>query len=123
LYCVRKPCRLASAVFLLLLSALGLWAQAPKPQHVLRALRTSEKIVIDGNLNDAPWIKAPIEFDFTQRDPIEGKEPSERTELRIVYDDTSIYFGARLFDNQPQKIGRQLSRRDNYADADRFMVQ
>ena len=36
--------------------------------------------------------KAPAEFDFTQRDPIEGKEPTERTEVRAVYDDAAIYF-------------------------------
>src|SRR5262249_53963198 len=49
--------------------------------------------------------------------------PSERTELRAVYDDVSIYIGVRLFDREPGKIVRQLSRRDDYADADRFTLQ
>src|SRR5262245_27380194 len=94
-----------------------------KPPHTLRAIRVSEQITIDGSLDDAIWTKAPVERDFTQRDPDEGKEPSERTELRTAYDDGAIYFGVRLFDTEPQGIVRQLSRRDDYADADRFIIQ
>src|SRR5438552_17521808 len=54
---------------------------------------------------------------------MEGQNPSERTEVRILSDDSSIYFGVRLFDAEPQKIVRQLSRRDDYADADRLTIQ
>src|SRR5215471_14973308 len=114
----------ATAAILLLLCALALWAQgAKKPPHTLHAYRTAEKIAIDGVLNDAAWMKAPVESDFTQRDPIEGVDPSERTEIQVAYDDTSIYFGVRMFDKEPQKIVRQLSRRDDNPDADYFILQ
>ena len=117
--------RLRIIALLLVLSALSLHAQrgTGKPAHILHAVRTVEKITLDGNLNDAAWMKAPVEWDFTQRDPIEGQDPTERTEVRILYDDASIYFGVRLFDAEPQKIVRQLSRRDDYADADRLTIQ
>src|SRR5262245_10283676 len=117
--------RFAAPVVLLFLSVSGLAAQSGngKPHHTLHAIRTTEKVVVDGTLNDAAWTKAPVEWDFTQRDPIEGKEPSEKTEIRIVYDDTAIYFGVRLLDHEPQKIVRQFSRRDDFADADRFTLQ
>ncbi|PYS43628.1 MAG: hypothetical protein DMG14_00280 [Acidobacteria bacterium] len=117
--------RLRITALLLVLSALSLHAQrgTGKPAHILHAVRTVEKITLDGNLNDAAWMKAPVEWDFTQRDPIEGQDPTERTEVRILYDDASIYFGVRLFDAEPQKIVRQLSRRDDYADADRLTIQ
>src|SRR2546426_763345 len=91
-----------------------------KPVHTLHAIRAPERITVDGILNDSVWTKAPVERGFIQRDPIEGQEPSERTEIRIVYDDVSIYFGVRLLDREPEKIVRQLSRRDNYSDADCF---
>src|SRR5262245_50452553 len=94
-----------------------------KPAVALHAYRTDEKITIDGILNDLVWKEAPVESGFTQRDPIEGAEPSERTEIQVAYDDTSIYFGVRLFDKEPQKIVRQLSRRDDVPDADYFIVQ
>jgi hypothetical protein len=119
------PKGIRAALAILFLSVLGLRVPtaSAKPVHLLRAGRINERIVIDGRLEDAAWATAPMEWDFTQRDPDEGKEPTERTELRILYDNTSIYFGVRLYDREPQKIVRQLSRRDNYADADRFTIQ
>jgi hypothetical protein len=114
----------ATAALLLLLFALALRAQgARKPAHTLHAFRTTDKITIDGMLNDPVWTKAPIEWDFTQRDPIEGVDPSERSEIQVAYDDTSIYFGIRMFDKEPQRIVRQLSRRDDSPDADYFILQ
>jgi hypothetical protein len=78
------------------------------------------KISLDGILNDETWSRIPPETDFTQRDPTEGQKATERTELRVAYDDAAIYFGIRLYDSEPKKIVRQLSRRDNYSDADYF---
>src|SRR5215467_7817446 len=112
-----------AALPILFLATLYAQTNKPKTPHTLRAIRVSEKIVIDGVLNDAAWMRAPVEWDSTQRDPIEGVEPSERTEIQVAYDDTSIYFGVRLFDKEPQKIVRQLSRRDDVPDADYFIVQ
>jgi hypothetical protein len=119
---MRRP--VATAALLVVLFALATLAQGPKKSaHRLHAYRTSEKITIDGVLNDPAWMKAPLEFDFTQRDPIEGVNPSERTEIQVAYDETSIYFGVRLYDKEPQRIVRQLSRRDDNPDADYFILQ
>jgi hypothetical protein len=109
----------------LLLFALTIQAQNgnSKSAHTLHAIRAPEKIIIDGTLNDSAWMNAHAEWDFIDRDPIEGGDPSERTEIRVVYDDTALYLGARLFDKEPQKIVRQLSRRDTYPDADYFILQ
>src|SRR3989441_4561652 len=122
---MRMRRHVAASAALLLLCAFVLPAQngSYKPAHVLHAVRASEKIVVDGVLNDAVWMDAPAEWNFTQRDPVEGEKPSERTELRVAYDDTAIYFGVRLFDTEPQKVVRQLSRRDDQADADYFTLQ
>src|SRR5439155_11554119 len=94
-----------------------------KSVQTIHAVRTSEKIRIDGILDDKVWDSAPPATAFTQRDPDEGKAPTERTEVRIAYDDANIYFGIRLFDSEPQKIVRRLSRRDDYSDADYFTIQ
>ncbi len=115
----------AAAVIFLLLCVIGLTAQntEKKSVHTLRAVRATDKIVIDGMLDDPVWMKTPAESGFTQRDPIEGADPTERTEIRVAYDDAAVYFGIRLFDKEPGKIVRQLSRRDNYSDADYFTLQ
>jgi hypothetical protein len=112
-----------AAMLFVLFASVAAAQNRKKPAHTLHAYRTNEKITVDGVLSDAVWKKAPIEFDFTQRDPIEGVDPSERTEIQVAYDDTSIYFGVRMFDKEPQRIVRQLSRRDDNPDADYFILQ
>jgi hypothetical protein len=119
---MRTSCLALTAA--LLLFALTARAQAVrKPAHVLHAVRTEEKIAIDGVLNDDAWKQVPIELDFTQRDPIEGVAPSERTEIQVAYDDSSLYVGVRMHDNEPKRIVRQLSRRDDNPDADYFLLE
>jgi hypothetical protein len=116
--------RFLATVMVLVVFALNAVAQSGRrPGHTLRAVRSGEKITIDGILNDPIWKKAPVEWDFTQRDPVEGVPPSERTEIQVAYDDTSVYFGVRLFDKEPKRIVRQLSRRDDDPDADYFLIQ
>jgi hypothetical protein len=96
---------------------------AGRAVHAVHAVRTTDKVTIDGFLNDNVWGLAPPATEFTQRDPDVGKAPSERTELRIAYDDANMYFGIRLLDSEPGKIVRRLSRRDDNPDADAFTIQ
>jgi hypothetical protein len=92
---------------------------AHTPHTTLRALRTDRPPVIDGQLTEAVWEEAQPATGFTQTDPDEGQPATERTEIRVLYDDSAIYIGARLFDDDPVMISRRLSARDGDADADR----
>ncbi|MDQ2669429.1 MAG: carbohydrate binding family 9 domain-containing protein [Gemmatimonadota bacterium] len=87
----------------------------------LTAVRTSG-VTLDGSLADAAWSAATPITQFVQKDPIEGATPSQRTEVRVLYDDAAMYVGARLFDTAPDSIVAQLARRDRYVNADRFNV-
>lgn len=113
----------------------GLPAQSPAPRpgavtprtaaHLAapraRAVRTEVPIAIDGRLNEAAWASATPVTDFTQIDPVEGDPASERTEVRILYDNRAVYVGARLFDSGP--ISARLGRRDSdLPDSDWFSV-
>ncbi|MBN1940496.1 MAG: carbohydrate binding family 9 domain-containing protein [Candidatus Aminicenantes bacterium] len=69
--------------------------------------------VIDGRIDEACWDRASWESGFIQRDPYEGREPSEQTSFKILYDDKSIYIGIRAHDSRPDSIEKRLSRRDN----------
>jgi hypothetical protein len=89
---------------------------------VVHAVRTSTPVVVDGRLDDDAWVKAPPATEFTQREPDEGKPATERTELRVAYDDAALYVGVRLYDSEPSRIARQLARRDNEAEADVFWL-
>ena len=107
-------------------------AQQPSPQQTgtqrstvtreFRASRTPKPPEIDGQLNDEAWSQAQVLSDFTQQDPDEGKPSTERTEVRVLYDDSALYVGARLFDRDPAQIGRRLATRDGDGDADRITL-
>lgn len=94
----------------------------PQPPRVVRAVRAVEKISLDGMLNEETWTRATPAGDFTQRDPDEGRESTEKTEVRFAYDDAAIYVVVQLLDSEPGKIARRLSRRDNDADSDTFTI-
>src|SRR5688572_17920339 len=56
-------------------------------------LNAEEAIVVDGRLDDAAWARATPATDFIQLDPLNGSPATERTEVRILYDGTSLYMG------------------------------
>jgi len=88
----------------------------------VRAARAGGPISIDGRLDEDAWAAAPVAAGFRQREPQEGAPATEPTELRVLYDEGALYVGARLHDDAPDHIVRQLSRRDQVADADSFSV-
>src|SRR5437867_3783772 len=68
------------------------------------AVRTPGPIVVDGLLREPVWHNDHAATWFKQSDPVEGAEPSQRTEVRMAYDDEALYVGARLYDSAPDSI-------------------
>ena len=68
---------------------------------------------IDGILNDPEWNFAEQITDFRQREPDNGQPGSERTEVRVLYDEDALYFAFYLYDREPDKILAQDLRRDS----------
>ena len=75
-----------------------------------RAVRARTGIDVDGRFDEPVWADAPPITEFIQEDPAEGEPGTERTEIRVAYDDDAIYIGAMLFDRYP--ITTRLNRRD-----------
>jgi hypothetical protein len=88
----------------------------------VHAVRARAEISLDGDLSEPGWARAQPVTSFTQREPHEGAPATERTEVRILYDDDALYVGARLYDSRPDSIMAQLARRDRITSADRFLV-
>ena len=82
------------------------------------AARVDHAPTMDGTLGDPEWDLAPPISDFRQSEPREGNEPSERTEVRILYTRHAIYFGVRCFDKTPAGIVATELRRDVSQDLD-----
>lgn len=59
---------------------------------------------IDGSLDDPSWRNATRIDDWHQLSPIEFKEPSERTEVWVMYDEDAFYFGFYAHDSAPEQI-------------------
>jgi len=87
---------------------------------VLVANLIKENMKIDGLLTEEVWKNGCCIDDFTQRDPHEGKPSTQKTEVRIAYDDKALYVGARLYDSNPDSIVARLGRKDDRMEADRF---
>lgn len=75
------------------------------------ATRTEEAVKIDGILDDSVWKTASPVNDFITHSPNYGFPASKPTEVRVLYDNSAIYIGARLYDN-PADIAKQFTARD-----------
>jgi hypothetical protein len=83
----------------------------------LRAVRTTQPPVVDGRLDDPAWRNAIASETFTQHFPNEGAPPSERTEVRILYDDDALYVGVDCWQVHAPVVKR-LMRRDTQLSSD-----
>jgi hypothetical protein len=83
--------------------------------------RTEITPKIDGVLDDAIWREAIDVKGFTQFRPNVGVMDTEvnKTIVKMSYDDNALYISAYLYDD-PTKIDKQLSSRDNFGNADFF---
>jgi len=77
---------------------------------------------IDGRLDDPAWAGMAALNDFEQQRPIEGAEPSEQTNVIILYDTEALYIGARMFRARPGDILRSITRRDGSGVAEHFQL-
>jgi len=80
------------------------------------------EIRLDGRLEEAVWEEAEAATDFIQQEPEEGAEPSQRTEVRILYDEETLYIGALMADTDPDGVLAYKRARDaGLGTDDRFM--
>ena len=101
--------RLFFFTVLFLVYCINLFSQSKE----IIAVRTNDKIVIDGQLDEPDWKITPSADNFTVYYPILGKHPDQLSEVKILYNNHSIYFGAVLYDNKPDSIYTELTVRDN----------
>ncbi len=87
-------------------------AALPAPAGDLQAVRVSQGPRVDGRLDDAAWQAAAPFAAFRMADPVPGGEPSERTELRIVFDEANLYVGVLCLDSEPARIAAHSMAHD-----------
>jgi hypothetical protein len=76
------------------------------------ASRVDRPPKLDGTPDDPLWQEAKPITNFLQREPYEGQQPTERTEVRVLYTKHAVYFGIVCYDSNPQGIVATELRRD-----------
>jgi len=84
----------------------------------IRATRIERGPVLDGSLADEVWGQAVPVNGFKMVFPNAGQEPSERTELRILFDGSNLYLGVHCYDREPGKITANTMAHDTAEDYD-----
>lgn len=88
-------------------------------QDEMRLSRLEVPVRLDGNVDDDEW-QSIEPLDVIQYSPEFGQAPTERTEIRIAYDDSYLYVGARMFDSLPGGVRANTLYRDAYSGDDTF---
>ena len=88
-------------------------AQTEREMPRMSAHRTSEEIKIDGMLDEPVWQNVEPIRQLYQIQPDQGEPATEKSEIRILYDDKKLYFGFIFFDSEMDKIVANDMRRDS----------
>ncbi len=100
---------------------------SPQQKNVKKTYNTrriSDVPVIDGVLDDAVWNSIPEATDFVMVQPGDGtpSRATHPTKVKLAYDDEAIYVAAYMIDNEPNRILRQFTQRDNIEQSDFFLI-
>lgn len=94
-------------------------------KKILLAKHKVGNITIDGKIDEEEWQNnTEIASNFIMFTPDNGKniDENKKTEVKVLYDDDAIYISAIMYDNEPEKIQRELTERDVFGVADNFAV-
>ena len=94
------------------------------PSPRVQAVRREQPIELDGKLDEPIWSTAPAASGFRQAQPNIGEPATQRTEIRLLFDDEALYVGARMFDDKGAAgVRTQLVRRDaNTSNSDNIQL-
>ncbi len=93
-------------------------------KKTLSARRISTNISIDGQLTEPEWAEAAVATDFVMFAPDNGKpvSPEKRTDVKVLYDNDAIYISAIMFDDEPEKMLKEVTQRDVFGSSEHFGV-
>lgn len=112
------------SIIILLFAAITFYGQQNDNNDVERKIYTAIRIdqtpKIDGIPDEEVWQNAPVANGFTERNPNNGTpQPEEyKTTVKVLYDDTAIYFATQQ--NYPDNsfIYKEMMERDNIGNDD-----
>ncbi len=96
----------------------GAMAQTPEP---LVVPRLHGPVILDGLSFEPAWdVAEPLPV--VQYEPDPGEPPTQKTEIRVAYDDQYLYFSLRAYDTDPHGIRANTLYRDRLSGDDHFEI-
>lgn len=100
--------------------------EPPVPEKARKTLRafplTGAPPRIDGRLDEPVWARADSIDDLVQWEPDNLFPLSERTVIRLAYDQRFLYVAVRCYDREPGRIASGLGRREDFPPSDRIEI-
>ena len=93
---------------------ISLCSNVAQDRNEVVATRTELTIKVDGLLDEPVWATIKPITEFVQRLPLDGGEPTEKSEMRILYDDDHLFFGFTFFDSEPEKVRATILNRGGW---------
>jgi hypothetical protein len=94
-----------------------------RPSVTAVRIDTKDAPVIDADLSDAAWEQAAVIDEFRQRSPNPYEPATERTVVRILYDENNLYVAFYAYDSAPEDIvARNMQRDGNVYTSDSVMI-
>jgi hypothetical protein len=78
--------------------------ESARQERRLKATRTTDRITVDGRLEETAWEQSPVASGFIQNEPRPDEPASEKTEVRVLYDNENLYIGVYAYDSEPNRL-------------------
>ena len=85
---------------------------AQSETRTVTVTQVTDRLTVDGVLDEAIWKEAPKIGELVQRQPDTGQAPTERTEATLLYDANNLYIGVVAYDSEPDKVIGTVMERD-----------
>jgi hypothetical protein len=89
----------------------------PHDPATVHATQAQDPPRVDGLLDDPGWDAAVPVSGFRQREPREGAQATEATEIRVLYTRDTLYVGVLAHDREPDKVIARVLQRDRLMEA------
>jgi Domain of unknown function (DUF5916)/Carbohydrate family 9 binding domain-like len=111
----------STALLAAMLSVIGPAAPVGAQDEPLALSRLTGEVTIDGRPDEAAWQAVPP-LPLTMFLPVAGGTPTQRTEIRVAYDDDHFYAAGWFYDDAPNDIRVNSLYRDRWNGDDAFAI-
>jgi hypothetical protein len=101
----------------------GIDYETARFERKLQTIKISERITIDGRIDEPAWAKAAVAGNFIQNEPDEGAPATEPTSIRVLYDQDSLYLAVEARDSEINRaIVTELRKDFNRDNGDQLVI-